>query len=158
MNLRAVNITAILLVVMLFVACSPAAPSALPEPTKAPTKTGSESVFTITLNPDGCTYSGPDELPEGSVPFDMIVEDLDPGGSAVGLVYIQGDRTEEEIIEAANSSPVPSWLSPSDIAMGSETLTQRNIYIMKGPIYLVCMGSPPEMAYDVIGPLKVTGW
>jgi hypothetical protein len=138
--------------ILLILSLLPAAcNTAVPKPSAAP------SIPTITFDNDTCSYAGPQPFPAGiSTTVNWVIKNKDRSKYGLYVFTLDSGKTEKDLMAAANDPTPPAW---SHIVGSEESAPNNSLQVSvnatKGPLYFSCWFSPPDIMFQVIGPIAV---
>ena len=111
--------------------------------------------MTVTIAGGTCAYEGPLALQAGPVAVTLDVQDLDKEKYAFSAFNLEPDKEFADLMASTIGLP-PSW---ADMLALEETppgeISQFEFTVEKGPVYVVCWSSPPDLAIGAVGPFTV---
>lgn len=127
-----------------------------PEPTAAPPSDPAVSEMTVTIANGTCTTDNPAALQAGEVTVKLIVEEQEKVKYALYLFTMDADKDILDLMASTVESAPPSW---SKVLLGEEIgpgqSASYTVVLEKGPVYLICFSSPPDLPIGNAGPFEV---
>lgn len=121
----------------------------------APSAEEPVSGMSVTIRGGTCSIDEPAPLQAGDVEVNLTIEDVNKGSYALTLFNISEDKTILDLMASTAGSP-PDWaeiLLMEELEPGkSATYT---FTVEKGPIYMICWSSPPDLPIGNAGPIEV---
>lgn len=126
-----------------------------PEPEVDTPTVNPVSAVGVTIAGGTCSYDGPLALQAGAVAVTLDVQALDKEKYAFSAFNIEPEKDLADLMASTIGLP-PSWVDPlylEEVAPGERS--QFEFTVEKGPVYIVCWSSPPDLAIGAIGPFNV---
>jgi hypothetical protein len=125
------------------------------EPAPSPESPASE--MTVTFAGGTCTYDGPLALQAGEIAVTVDVQDRDQDKYGLAFFNLAPDKDFADLMASMIQAEPPGWAKLLSLhALPPGDISQYNLRIETGPVYLVCLSKPPDLAIGSIGPYAVT--
>jgi len=140
-------IAVVLLLTLTLAACS--SPDATPS--------ASPSEITVTFEGDECIYNGPESVPAGRIPILLDVRDQTAHEEYfVGVSTLDEGKTYDDLVAAPFETGLPLWVhDQGSVSADKGTSQSTTVILYEGPMYLVCLTTPPDQKTGVLGPVEI---
>jgi len=114
------------------------------------------SELTVTFAEGTCVYEDSLALQAGSITMTLDIQDLDKEKYAVSAFNLEPGKDFSDLMASTIEDSPPSWADMFTLrqALPGEN-SQFEFIVDKGPVYVVCWSSPPDLAIGAIGPFTV---
>lgn len=131
------------------------AAAAPPESTAVPVTDQGVSELVVTIEDNSCTTSSPIALKAGTLKVTMDVKDQNNSKYALTLFTLDPDKDYLDLMAATVGLP-PSWADIMIHKVLSPGMSENYTFTLeKGPVYLICWSSPPDLPIGNAGPFPV---
>lgn len=133
----------------------PAFAKVMPPEDTMPSTERPASEMSVTINDGTCGIDRPAPLQAGDVNVTLNVKDRNKGLYALTLFTLNDDKDILELMASTVGTP-PSW---ADIILMEELEPDKSatytFTVEKGPVYMICWSSPPDLPIGNAGPIEV---
>jgi hypothetical protein len=127
-----------------------------PEPASAPLADPSVSEMIVTIEGGTCTTDNPASLQAGEIKVNLNVKDQKNDKYALTFFTLDESKDIADLMASTIMAAPPSWSNMfSIVEVGPGESKNYTITVDKGPVYMVCWSSPPDLAIGNAGPIEV---
>jgi hypothetical protein len=148
----------ILMLAMPITACgsAPQAPEAVAAKETPLSAAGVDTNVTVTFQGEKCHYDGPERVPAGRFRLTLDVRDqVAYDGYAVVAVTLKEGKTHEDLLAWPSADPPPWTHGHGAVLVPRGELGWQEVWLDRGPLYMVCFTGDPGRKTDLLGPIEV---
>lgn len=112
--------------------------------------------ITVTFQGEKCHYDGPERVPAGRLRLTLDVRDQAAyDGYAVVAVTLKEGKTREDLVSWTSAYPPPWTHGHGAVLVPRGELGWQEVWLDRGPLYMVCFTGDPGRKTDLLGPIEV---